>query len=118
MARDILVRPVRSGPRSYRIAVGAGRFRTLPELIARLRRSGPVFICTDSTVRRLYGLSLQSALSRAGTGSTLISFPAGEKSKNSTVMEGIYSAMLARGVTRSKIAVYSAAALRPTWLQS
>lgn len=105
MARDILVRPVRSGPRPYPIAIGAGRFRNLPELITRLHRSGPVFICTDSTVRRLYGLSLQSALSRRGTNSTLISFPAGEKSKNSTVMEGIYSAMLARGVTRESLCI-------------
>lgn len=105
MARDILVRPVGAGPRPYPITIGSGCVRTLPEIITHLRPSGPLFICTDSTVRRLYGLPLQSVLARRGMASTLISFPAGEKSKNSTVVEGIYSAMLARGVTRGSLCI-------------
>lgn len=105
MVKEIVVRPAASAARPYRITVGAGVFARLPEEIAQIGRSGPVFICTDSTVLRLYGRRLQAALSRVGIASTLVSFPPGEQSKTSQVMEGLYSAMLSVGVTRGSLCI-------------
>jgi 3-dehydroquinate synthase len=66
-------------------------------------REGKIFIVTDATVRRLYGRSLLDAFDQAGFESLMIDFPAGEKSKNSTVLGLLQTAMLEGQVRRSSV---------------
>lgn len=52
-----------------------------------------IVIITDSTVKKRYGLKLQNRLNQAGYNSLLLSFPAGEKSKNYKTKQVIEHAM-------------------------
>jgi 3-dehydroquinate synthase len=83
--------PIQS-PRTYPISVGA----KIDDVNAWLPTTGfnQIVIITDNTVKKRYGLDLQSCLKTAGHHCLLFSFPAGEKHKNNKTKQTIENAML------------------------
>jgi 3-dehydroquinate synthase len=64
-----------------------------------------VFVITDSTVRRLYGLHVLHLLRLHDFRAIQIDFPAGERSKNIRVVEILHTALLEAGIHRDSLIV-------------
>lgn len=60
-------------------------------------------IISDSNVAPLYAGRLQKSLADAGLEATLITIPAGEQSKNMTVLAGVLEQLAEAGLTRSDV---------------
>jgi 3-dehydroquinate synthase len=91
--------------RSYRVMIEEGCLEKVPALLGRFAGGGRIFIITDSRVGRLYGRPLLRALAPLGIPSTMIDFPAGERSKNAGVLGMVQTAMLDGGVRRDSVVV-------------
>lgn len=94
------------GPKSYDIVVGAGLLdgvgARIAALLPQVRRA---VILSDSNVAPLYGARLQESLQAAGIPAFVIAIPAGEQSKNMTVLSGVLEQMAEGGLTRSDVLV-------------
>lgn len=88
--------------REYDIVIAKGG---LQEVGARCRAALPsairVAVVTDSHVAPLYGQRVTEQLEAAGLQAALIEIPAGESSKNMSMLEGLYDQMLGFGLTRT-----------------
>lgn len=94
------------GTKSYDIVIGAGLLdgvgARVAELLPQARRA---VILSDSNVVPLYGARLQESLQAAGISAFVIAIPAGEQSKNMTVLSGVLEQMAEGGLTRSDVLV-------------
>lgn len=87
----------------YPILIGSGQFRlALQDEIARLKPS-KVAIVTDSNLYKLYGETLKSAL--AGMHPVILTFAAGEKNKNLSVIEKLFSGLVKNRLDRKSLIV-------------
>lgn len=100
----ILVRLPREKERSYPVIIEPGCLQRFPELIGPAGGSGAIFLITDSHVGRLYGRVMLRLFARRGS-CVMIDFPAGEKSKNLSVLWMLHAAMLEAGVRRDSVVV-------------
>ncbi len=93
---------VELGERSYDIYIGGGLLDEVGAATARLLpKTKKVCIISDSNVAPLYGERLEKSLQEAGLAPFLLPFPAGEESKNLSVLGELLEAMAQRGLTRS-----------------
>ncbi len=83
------------GRRGYGITIGQGM---LGKFDFRAFKASKYIIVTDSNVRKLYGTKLNAALKRQGLSVELLSFRAGEDSKNIKTLER-FAIDLARSLT-------------------
>ena len=96
---------VELGDRSYDILIGRD---LLSDVGARCRKLGLGTRCaiiTDSNVARHYGKETQQALEAAGFQTTVITIPAGEKSKSLKYVGACYDAMAAHRIERKSFVV-------------
>ena len=96
---------VRLGERSYQVLAGPGLLDSLGE---KLRAINPGTFCaviTDSNVGPLYADRVLKSLADAGFKPTLITVPAGEKSKALGQAENICNQMIAAGLDRKAFVV-------------
>lgn len=91
--------------REYNINIGSGLLEKSGELIASFCSCVRAAIVTDSNVGPLYADSVKNSLLKSGIESTVITVAAGEKSKSISVLEKLYSEMLAFKLTRSDLII-------------
>lgn len=89
------------GAASYDIEIEKGLLDRLGTSVRQLTRAEKIAIITDDTVDPLYGERLENTLAHSGIEARRIAFPAGEGSKNLTVLSDVYAALSAFGITRS-----------------
>lgn len=94
--------PVRAGEgrASYSVLVGAGLLRTLPGLLAEHARAHRYGLIADATVADLHGRALHRELEAAGVSCEMLTFPAGEASKNRASWGQLTDGLLAAGIGR------------------
>ena len=102
-----LVRPVavNLGTRSYTVQVGRGLLATLGQETAKLLKGRQAAVITDSNVAPLYAEPVLASLRAAGKQPTLITVPAGEKSKSLGCLETICNDMARVGLDRQSFVV-------------
>ncbi|HMC82501.1 MAG TPA: 3-dehydroquinate synthase [Candidatus Polarisedimenticolia bacterium] len=102
MARRVhgrVIRVRRRGARgiSYPVYIGRGVLSSLPGALRRLAPAYRYFLITDSRVRGLHGRALLASLRRAGLTVSLLSVPAGERSKTREAKARLEDRILALG---------------------
>ncbi len=93
---------------SYDIHIKAGILQQVAEYIKPIFKGTRIAVAADSNVTPLYAAKLKAILEAAGYIVKLISFPAGEKSKNLQTVEMLYDAFLTPhpfAVTRSDLII-------------
>lgn len=105
MPREIRVRLTKAIDRSYRMVVEVGVLKRLSSLIVQTWSGKSIFIITDSNVERLWGRQLQKQLFDARIESLVLSFPAGEASKNARTVHALHTQLLSNGIRRDSLIV-------------
>jgi len=90
---------------SYEIRIGKGILDRVMLLIAKNHKATRYVIVTDSNVNRLYGQTMQDGMERAGLKASVIEIPAGESSKNISVVMDVAGGLLAQGADRETMLV-------------
>ena len=90
---------------SYEISIGKGFLDRVMLLIAKNHKAARYVIVTDSNVNRLYGQTVQDGMERAGLKASVIEIPAGEASKNISVVMDVAGRLLAQGADRETMLV-------------
>jgi len=90
---------------SYEIRIGKGILDRVMLLIAKNHKVARYVIVTDSNVNRLYGQTMQDGMERAGLKASVIEIPAGESSKNISVVMDVAGRLLAQGADRETMLV-------------
>ncbi|MBI4284798.1 MAG: 3-dehydroquinate synthase [Chloroflexi bacterium] len=96
--RKIRVQP---GSNSYDICVGAGILEQIGQLLREIGCQGKVVIITDTTVKGLYGVTLQDSLSAEGFSVSLLEIPPGEAQKSLETARQLYDDLSALYAERS-----------------
>ena len=91
--------------RTYPVEIVSDGFSRVSRMISRNWQASSVFIVTDANVKKLYGRRLLCGLLLRNIDAWLIDFPAGERSKNSDVVNILHSALLEHGVRRNSVVV-------------
>ena len=91
--------------RSYPVRIQSGSLELLHLRLREIAGAGPIFVITDSTVKRLYGKQLVRNLGRKGIEVGLLDFPSGERSKQAGTVSTMYSKLLRLGVKRDSVIV-------------
>jgi 3-dehydroquinate synthase len=86
---------------SYEIVIGRDFMDRAGIMLAQGDWASKYFIITDSNVSALHGRRIQEQLSASGMDIGMITFPAGEGSKNIRTILGIMDELLASGADRS-----------------
>ena len=90
------------GSKSYDIEIERG---LLPHVGGKIKTLLPkaekIAIITDSHIRQLYASILQESLEKEGLVVTVLTFPAGEESKNLKTLGSLYDRLAEAGLTRS-----------------
>ena len=97
---QLKVRLRRERDGSYPIVIGSGIFPALARELKRQPLGSGYAIISDATVARLHGPRLLSALRAHKLKARLLTFPAGEKSKNPKVWLALIGRMLEAGLGR------------------
>ena len=94
------------GSKSYDIVIDRG---LLPHVGSRIKTLLPktekIAVITDSNVGPLYASLLQESLEKEGVTVTVLTFPAGEESKNLKTLGFLYDSLAETGLTRSDAVV-------------
>lgn len=85
---------------SYLIEIGAGLFGRIPDRLRKMNEIAAWAIISDRNVARLYGQKLLKAMRKAGSRAYLVSFPAGERSKNRKIVARIEDDLFDIGMGR------------------
>lgn len=92
------------GEHAYNIEIEAGLLDKIgPKAAALLPKAKKAVIVTDTNVGPLYAERLQKSLAEAGLSAEVITFTAGEQSKNLTVFSQVLEQIAATGLTRSDV---------------
>src|SRR6266705_3054015 len=97
--------PVRLGPRSYRILVGAGMLAGAGAELARLKVGGKVALVTDPSILSLHGHAVSRSLAEAGFHVTPVLLPEGERAKTLEVAASTWERFLEAGLDRGSTVV-------------
>ncbi len=84
----------------YEVILGSGILSRTGEFAAQILKPGKCAIITDSNVAPLYGDLVKQSLSAAGFAPTLVTVPAGEKSKCLAEVERVCDALIEAGLDR------------------
>ncbi len=88
--------------KSYTVTVGKGLLCRLGELLEpHFKKDARVMLVTDDTVRSLYADRVLATLEAAGLRATIFSFPAGEASKNTETLLGLWNRLAEVGFSRT-----------------
>lgn len=90
---------------SYEICIGNSICDRMALLISKNHKAGRHIIVTDSNVGRLHGEKLLDGLKGVGLNVDLISFPAGEASKNINTVLDIVAKLLESGADRNSMLI-------------
>lgn len=90
---------------SYSVIIERGLLDTLGERIRPLTKAEKIAVITDDHVESLYGERARKSLEQAGFEVKIIAIPAGEESKNISVLAGVYDALTGFGMSRSDAVV-------------
>jgi len=90
---------------SYEIRIGKGILDRVMLLIAKNHKAARYAIVTDSNVNRLYGRTMIDGMEKAGLKAFVIEIPAGESSKNITVVMDVAGKLLAEGADRETMLI-------------
>ena len=94
------------GPHAYDIEIAAGLLPGVgAKVAALLPKARKAAIISDSNVAPLYAAALAESLRQAGLATLQIVFPAGEQSKNITVLSRVLEELAQGGLTRSDVVV-------------
>ncbi|PIQ69092.1 MAG: 3-dehydroquinate synthase [Candidatus Taylorbacteria bacterium CG11_big_fil_rev_8_21_14_0_20_46_11] len=85
---------------SYGITVGSGLLLRLPSILKKEHPASSYVIIADTHTAKLFGVSLRTALTKAGSNARLLTVPAGEASKSQKQKTKLEEAMLKAGVDR------------------
>ncbi|MDO4921646.1 MAG: 3-dehydroquinate synthase [Phascolarctobacterium sp.] len=92
------------GPHAYDIEIAAGMLPGVgAKVAALLPKARKAAIISDSNVAPLYADALADSLAQAGLAVQQIVFPAGEQSKNITVLSRVLEELAQGGLTRSDV---------------
>jgi 3-dehydroquinate synthase len=105
MKRELTLNLNQQTDRSYRIDIRPGLMERVPALIAQTRRYERVYLITDSNVERLHGRKLLRRLFDVGIEAILLSFLAGEASKNPATVLALQTQLLKAGIRRNSLLV-------------
>ncbi len=94
---------VRLGPKSYKIELETGILDQVGASVRKLTDAKLAVIVTDSNVGPLYAPRVERSLQQQGFAVKIITFKAGEPSKNLETLQTIYAALAKFGVTRSDV---------------
>ena len=92
--------PVALSKHPYEIIVGNGILSNAGELVREILPAGKCALITDANIAPLYAQTLSRSLDKAGFLSTLITIPAGEKSKSFSLAETLCDRMISAGLDR------------------
>lgn len=90
---------------SYEIRIGKGIVDRMILLIAKNHQAPRYGILTDSNVNRIYGQKMLSAFTDAGLNASIIEIPAGESSKNISMLVDVAERLLALGADRGTVLI-------------
>lgn len=96
---------VNLGAKSYNIEIAEGLLNGVGSKIRQITKAEKAVIITDSNVGPLYGDTLHKQLTEAGFDVTVLTFAAGEHSKNLTVLGNLYEGMAKGGLNRSDVLI-------------
>ncbi len=91
--------------RSYKILIEAGLLEKIPSILSSKPVGNDYAVICDSSTAKLFGERLVAGLKAAGPNALLLSFPAGEKSKSLSVLEGLQNKMLEFGFNRKSAVI-------------
>jgi 3-dehydroquinate synthase len=96
---------VNTSNQCYPIHIGQGTYQMLPRLMKEVgvEKDRKLMVITDSSVAPLYGQALQASLRAEGYQIGMTVFPAGEESKNLSVVERVIGDCLQFGLDRSSV---------------
>lgn len=97
--------PVLLSQNPYEIIVGNETFPRAGEFIRRVLPAGKCAVVTDSNVGPLHAKTLLESLKAAGFEATLVTVPAGEKSKSLGEVEKVCDQMIRAGLDRGSFVV-------------
>src|SRR5258705_693396 len=97
--------PVRLGPRSYRILVGAGILGEAGAELVRLKVGRKVALVTDPAILSLHGDAVSRSLAEAGFDVTPVLLPEGERAKTLEVAASTWERFLEAGLDRGSTVV-------------
>src|SRR5256885_262973 len=97
--------PVKLGPRSYRILVGAGLLAQAGPEISRLGVGRKLALVTDPAIQALYGEVVTRSLAGAGFEVTTVLLPEGERAKTLEVAAQTWDRLLEAGLDRGSAVV-------------
>jgi 3-dehydroquinate synthase len=96
---------VRAGPRGHDVLIGSGLLERLGEYVRKYLHRKTCAIISDESVAAIFGSQAIENLTRADYHPTLITIPAGEKSKNLNKAGGVCDQMIAAGLDRQSFVV-------------
>jgi 3-dehydroquinate synthase len=96
---------IRGGAHRCPVLVGTGLVDQLGDYVRKYLRCGSCAIISDSNVARLFANRVKKSLTSAGFRPTLITIPAGEKSKTLGQAGAICDQMIAAGLDRTSFVV-------------
>jgi 3-dehydroquinate synthase len=96
---------VRIGPERYGVLIGSGLLVSFGDLIKKKLRGLHCAIVSDTNVAPLFGDRVKRGLTSAGFQPTLITIPAGEKSKRLEQVGAICGQMIAAGLDRQSFII-------------
>ena len=97
---------VELGSKSYNIEIERGLLSLVGSRIKTLLpKAEKIAVITDSNVGPLYASLLQESLEKEGVTVTVLTFPAGEESKNLKTLGFLYDSLAETGLTRSDAVV-------------
>ncbi len=96
---------VRVGDRCYKVTIGHGILESVGEKLRKLNPGTFCAVITDSNVGPLYAARVLKSLADAGFTPTLVTVPAGEKSKALGQVEKVCDEMIAAGLDRKAFVI-------------
>lgn len=97
--------PVSLSKNPYEIIVGNGILSNTGEFVAKVLPAGKCVLITDENIAPLYAEVVTESLELAGFAPTLITIPAGEKSKSLSSAEAVCDRMISAGLDRGAFVV-------------
>ena len=96
---------VRAGRHRYDVLIGSGLLERLGEYVRKYLPRKTCAIISDESVAAIFGSQAIENLTRADYRPTLITIPAGEKSKNLNKAGGVCNRMIAAGLDRESFVI-------------
>jgi 3-dehydroquinate synthase len=96
---------VRAGPHRYDVLIASGLLERLGEYVRKYLPRKTCAIISDESVAAIFGSQTIENLTRADYRPTLITIPAGEKSKNLNKAGGVCNRMTAAGLDRQSFVI-------------